>query len=107
MRPFEGSDPDQFRRLLDASPDGFALVRDDQLVWANKQLVRWIGASSADAVGGRGWSGLFSDRGFGLPSGASVVECGLLRPRLDPIAVSVDVIATMPTPLGRDDNDFR
>lgn len=83
---------DTMRRLLDASPDGYAVVRDGALCWANQGLARLLGETRATAPLGRPWVEFFSDRGFGLPLGNGVVECGLVRQGLEAFPVSVDRI---------------
>ncbi len=80
------------RRLLDASPDGYAAVRDGEVRWVSAGLARLLGEADADALSGKPWLALFADRGFGLPDARDVVECGLTRPGLDPYPVSVESV---------------
>ncbi len=89
----DAADTDTMRRLLDASPDGYALVRGGEISWASAGLAALAGVARAEALRGRAWGKLFSDSGFGVPEGSGVVECGLVRPRLEPVSVSVDRVA--------------
>ncbi len=83
-------DLEMLRRLLDASPDGHALVRDGEVVWVSAGLARLAGEAQPETLVGKPWLALFEERGFGLPDGHAVVECGLARTGLDPCPVSVD-----------------
>lgn len=90
-------DLETLRRLLDASPDGHALVRAGEIVWASAGLARLAGEAQPEGLVGKPWLAIFETRGFGLPDGRDVVECGLARAGLDPYPVSVDRVALDPS----------
>lgn len=81
------------RHLIDASPDGYALVAVGKVQWLNRALGELSGESDPSTLLGRPWADLFVDAGFGLPLSRSVIECGLVRPGLEPFPVSVDHLA--------------
>ena len=85
-----GPSAQNLRVLIDASPDGYALVREGCVEWANPALRDLRGGATEEELLGRPWRELFIDVGFGLPLSGAVIECGLLRPGSEPIAVSVD-----------------
>jgi PAS domain S-box-containing protein len=52
--------PEQYRRLVELSPDGIFVTRDNRIVFANPTAVRLFGAASADQVLGRSPLDFFS-----------------------------------------------
>jgi signal transduction histidine kinase len=74
--------PEWIERVASAIPDGFALVRDDRIVWANARLVEMCGRGSLSALLGRSRLELFEDTGRGLPCDLArrALECALRRP---------------------------
>jgi len=74
--------PEWIEQVAAAIPDGFALVRDDRIVWANARLVEMCGRGSLSALLGTPRIDLFEDTGRGLPSDLTrrALECALRRP---------------------------
>ena len=50
---FELSSPDQYRRLVELSPDGIFISRDGRIVFVNPAAVRLFGATNAEQILGR------------------------------------------------------
>jgi len=93
---------EQLRRLLDATGDGFALLRAGTVVWANSALARLAGTADASDLVGLALDELLADTGDGVPQGArhgsAVVagsrRCRLHRADLDARAVVVETVAS-------------
>jgi signal transduction histidine kinase len=68
--------------IAEAIPDGFVLVRDDRIVWANARFVEMCGRGSLPRLLGTPRLDLFEDTGHGLPSDHArrALECALQRP---------------------------
>jgi signal transduction histidine kinase len=68
--------------IASAIPDGFILVRDDRIVWANARFVEMCGRGSLPPLLGTPRLDLFADTGRGLPCDQAprALECGLHRP---------------------------
>ncbi len=93
---------EQLRRLLDATGDGFALLRAGTVVWANSALARLAGTADASDLVGLALDELLADTGDGLPQGArhgsaavaGSRRCRLRRADLDARAVVVETVAS-------------
>lgn len=85
---------DELRRLLDATGDGFVLLRGGSVVWANAALVRMTGAGGVQDLVGLALEDLLADAGHGVPVTGSEgpLRCRLLRSGLDAHAVVVDSV---------------
>ena len=86
---------DELRRLLDATGDGFVLLRGGTVVWANAALARMTGAGAAQDLVGLALEDLLADAGHGVPVTGSEgpLRCRLLRSGLDAHAVVVESVS--------------
>ncbi len=75
---------EQYRRLVEHSPDGILVSRHDHLVLANAAALRLCGMDSADWLLGTATLDLFT------PLTRAAVRAGLDRARLDPAATRVE-----------------
>ncbi len=85
---------DELRQLLDATTDGFALVRAGRVVWANAALAGLAGTPDRKDLVGARLAELFTDSGHGLPAGdvEGAIRCRLVRPGQEPRSVVVEPI---------------